>query len=88
MTRTEALRTLERARRYIDAAEHLNNTCLGATLVGLPVTLAAWFGMSPWPGIIMWVCAWGTWVVGRRLTARARELHERVRSARELKRRR
>ena len=83
MTRTEQIKMVRRASAYIDAAIALNNASLCALFVGLPVTIAAYYGASIWPGVILWVCSYAAWTVGKWCSATAARIHLAVRVARE-----
>lgn len=82
MTRTEMLAALDRSRRLLWLAHHLNESSFAAMLVGVPLTLAAFVGLSPWPGIICWACSWGAFTLNSRLLAQATAINDAVARAR------
>ncbi len=82
MTRTEQIRLVKLASRYIALAEHANNTSFATLCIGVPLTMLAFKGFSPWPGIIFWIVSWGSYAVGKCWTAHARRLHAAVNQAR------
>lgn len=81
MTRTELIATCAQVRRILWWAEELNRTSFAAMLVGVPLTLAAFMGLSVWPGIICWVFSWGAYALNTHLMAKASRLNADIRQA-------
>ena len=83
MTRTEQIRLTRLAGRYITIADHCVDASFATLCIGVPLTLLAFMGFSPWPGVIYWAISWATHALGQHYTAAARELQQRVIRARE-----
>lgn len=81
MTRTEMLAALDRAKLLLAVAGELNHTSLAATLVGVPLTLAAFLDFSPWPGVICWTVAWAAFYLNAHLLEKAARLNAEVQRA-------
>lgn len=83
MTRTEQIKLVRRASRCIRIAEELNHTAFATLCIGVPLTMLAFAGFSPWPGVIYWALSWMSHSLAQHYTAMARRLHEIVSRARE-----
>lgn len=83
MTRTEQIRLVRLAGRYITIADHCVSTSFATLCIGVPLTLLAFMGYSPWPGVIFWACSWLTHALGQHYTATAQKLQAIVNRARE-----
>ena len=86
MTRTEQIRLTRLASRYITIADHCVDTSFATLCIGVPLTLLAFAGFSPWPGLIYWAISWATHALGQHYTAAARAIQQRVIKAREAER--
>ena len=82
MTNTEQQKLTQRAGIYIRAAEHCGHTSFATLVIGVPLTLAAFAGMSIWPGAIFWTVSWGCHAVADHCIAQAKQLHKLVNEAR------
>jgi len=69
-------------RRLLMIASWLNQTSFAAMAVGVPLTLAAFAGLSVWPGVICWSCSWGAYTYSSHLLAKAEEINAAVRASR------
>ncbi len=81
MNRTELFAACDRAKRLLWWASELNRTSFAAMLVGVPLTLAAFMGLSPWPGVICWTMSWATFALNSYLLAQATKLNAQIRQA-------
>ncbi len=82
MTRTDQIKLVRRAGVYIRVSEHCNHTSFATLVIGVPLTLAAFAGLSIWPGVIFWTVSWGCFAAAERYSAAAKELHRLVNEAR------
>lgn len=82
MTRTEQIKLVRRASVYIRVADQCNHTSFATLVIGVPLTLAAFAGLSIWPGAIFWCVSWGCRALADRYVAAARELHRLVNESR------
>jgi hypothetical protein len=82
MTRTEQIKLVRRAGVYIRVAEQCNFTSFATLVIGVPLTLAAFAGLSIWPGVVFWTVAWGSRALSDYYMAAAAELHRLVNEAR------
>lgn len=82
MTRTEQMKLVQRAGRYIIYAEHAGQTSFATLVIGVPLTLAAFAGFSIWPGALFWCASWGSRALADHYVAAAKELHRLVNEAR------
>ena len=82
MTRTEQIKLVRRAGIYIRISEHCGHTSFATLVIGVPMTLAAFAGLSIWPGVVFWTVSWVTFAAAERYTAAAKELHRLVNEAR------
>lgn len=82
MTRTEQIKLVRRAGMYIRVAEQCGHTSFATLVIGVPLTLAAFAGMSIWPGVVFWTVSWCTHALGEHYTATARQLHKIVNESR------
>lgn len=82
MTRTEQIKLVKRAARYIRTAEHANDTSFATLCIGVPLTLMAFMGLSVWPGVIFWSVSWTAKAISDRCAASAAELHRLVNASR------
>ena len=78
MTRTEQLKLVRRAGIYIRISEQCGFTSFATLVIGVPLTLAAFAGLSIWPGIVFWTVSWATFAAAERYTAAAKQLHKLV----------
>jgi hypothetical protein len=82
MTRTEKIKLVRRAGTYIRVAEECGYTSFATLVIGVPLTLAAFAGLSGWPGVIFWCVSWWTWAISHHYTAAAQQLHKLVNDSR------
>ena len=82
MTRTEMLAAGRHVSRLLRIASFLNQTSFAAMAVGVPLTLAAFSGLSVWPGVICWVSSWGAYTYSSHVLAKAEEINAAVRASR------
>lgn len=82
MNNAEQQKLVQRAGTYIRVAQECGYTSFATLVVGVPLTLAAFAGMSPWPGVVFWIVSWWTWAIGHHYTAAAQQLHHLVNEAR------
>ncbi len=82
MTRTDQLKLVRRAGVYIRVSQECNHTSFATLCIGVPLTLAAFAGLSVWPGIVFWTVSWCTHALAEHYTAAAKELHRMVNEAR------
>ncbi len=82
MTRTEQMKLVQRAGTYIRVAEQCTHTSFATLVIGVPLTLAAFAGLSGWPGVIFWCVSWWTWALAGHYTAAAQQLHKIVNESR------
>lgn len=82
MTLNEQSELIARAGRYLAIAEYCNRTSFSTLIIGLPLTLVAYAGLSIWPGVIFFAVSWVTYQAGDRLLAQARTLRKTVEAAR------
>lgn len=82
MTRTEQIKLVRQAGRYIRIAEGCVDTSFATLVIGVPLTVIAFAGFSVWPGVIFWCISWSTKALGDYYTAAARELHQAINESR------
>lgn len=82
MTRTEQIKLVRRAGLYIRIADNCNHTAFATLMIGVPLTLAAFAGLSIWPGAIFWTVSWCSKALCDHYMAAAKELHRLVNEAR------
>jgi hypothetical protein len=82
MNRTEQMKLVQRAGIYIRVSEECGYMSFATLVIGVPLTLAAFAGMSGWPGVIFWTVSWWTWAIGHHYSAAASELHRLVNESR------
>lgn len=82
MTRTEQIRLIRRAGVYIRIAEQCLHTSFATLMIGVPLTMIAFMGLSPWPGVIFWTVSWCTHAISNHYSTAARELQRLVNEAR------
>lgn len=82
MTRTEQIKLVRRAGIYIRVSEQCGHASFATLVIGVPLTLAAFAGLSIWPGVIFWTVSWACFATAERYTAAAKELHRLVNEAR------
>lgn len=78
MTNAEQQKLVRRAGIYLNVAEHCNYTSFATLVIGVPLTLAAFAGMSIWPCVIFWMVSWFGKALSSYYIAAAKELHRRV----------
>jgi hypothetical protein len=82
MTNAEQQKLTLRAGIYLTVAEHCNYTSFATLVIGVPLTLAAFAGMSIWPGAIFWTVSWCGSALSDYYLAAAKELRRRVNDSR------
>lgn len=82
MTNAEQLRLVQRAGFHIRVAEHCNYTSFATLVIGVPLTLAAFAGMSIWPCVIFWTVSWCGKALAEYYIASAKQLHKLVNDSR------
>lgn len=82
MTRTEQIKLVRRAGVYIRIADQCQHTSFVTLMIGVPLTMIAFMGLSPWPGVIFWSVSWCSKALADHYTAAATELQRRVNEAR------
>ncbi len=82
MTRTEKIKLVRRAGIYIRVSEECGYASFATLVIGVPLTLAAFAGLSVWPGVIFWTVSWACFATAERYTAAAKQLHKLVNDSR------
>ena len=76
MTNVEQQKLVRRAGIYIRVSEECGHASFATLVIGVPLTLAAFAGLSVWPGVIFWTVSWACFATAERYTAAAKQLHK------------